>query len=1213
MSGGQIVDLHAAQHRLGVFTQRAILFGQKAETHHTRRVKSVGHAANPTATQQPGPTQSAHVTHPGYIRPVLQIHTSDQILPLVDHLSEVLAATPPDPMTSEWIATPSKAMQRWLSLELAGRLGATSAGSDGVSANIQSAFPGSLLARVLEADGDGNQPWEVEKLAWVTLDAILRSSDDPLLGRLGRSAAGSVYARARRAADLFDRYNLHRPAMIREWAAGNDSDGVGAPLPVHALWQPRLWRTVRDQIAVPSPAEAMPEILDRLSNGDLLLDLPERLFMFGLTVVPGGPGFLDLAHAVGAHHQIYLYLLQPSSVAAESVRKFVLTGSGGHPDEMVCHPLLRSWGRPAIDAAQVLTPVQVEVLAPRESASPYSGSTLSDLQSDLRSDLTPSTRVQSQEFDRSIQLHSCYGPTRQVEALRDSLLLLLASDPTLCEDDIIVLTPALERFAPLVEAVLGPSAGETDSPASATLRYRIADRSIRSSNPVLAATSVLLDMATGRFEVTTVLDFLSLAPVRARFNLTSDDLASIISWSESSNVRWGLDPQHRARHGVSALIDTNTWQAAVDRLLVGSTVIADTPTLSIGDIAPEGIEGADTDLAGKLAAIIHRLTWLAAESTSEKIITDWLELMLDTARALFAAPHRQSWQFDNLDRIAHDIAETAETAESNGGDALPRLTFSDFRRVLGHQLEGQSGRPDFFRGGITLTSLRPMRWIPHRVVCILGLDQSAFGRGSTDGDDLMAASPMLGDFDARGEGRQALLEATISASDALLIFRDGHDVRTNEPIPRATVLEELVDTLAAMVPIDQRSSLRETIELRHPRQPFDERYFIKGSLIKGVVAGFDSDALSGAKARRARLTGPAGAEAFPDPPASAEIESRNIIELSQLESFLRNPTKHHTDHILQVRLPRPDDELSTLLPINPNALDRWRLGNLMLGSVMADPAQSRDDLITHTTAVERRKGSVPPGRLGEVHESTIREVVDQILDAGEMVGIRRGPPDLHPIDIALPDDSRLIGVVHTRLTGPRPGPASVRYSAWKAMQLVESWVDLMCLVIADPSTDWRAITINPIKAGEPKGTEVWEISPLGTDSADRARNAKLAIGVAVDCLQRSTSSPVPLFPRVSRGLYVESHPESQLAGPGTLDKTPKLDDLWFNSFLSSGDRADQSVSLFYGDLNLSDLRSIDFQQGDPDGIGGSAQRFADYLWRAIDDSVSITALHGATK
>ena len=68
---------------------------------------------------------------------------------------------------------------------------------------------------------------------------------------------------------------------------------------------------------------------------------------------------------------------------------------------------------------------------------------------------------------RSIQVHGCQGATRQVEVLRDAVLHLLADDPTLREDDVLVLCPDLTRFGPLVHAVLGPSSDDGDRPAVA--------------------------------------------------------------------------------------------------------------------------------------------------------------------------------------------------------------------------------------------------------------------------------------------------------------------------------------------------------------------------------------------------------------------------------------------------------------------------------------------------------------------------------------------------------------------------------------------------------------------------------------------------------------------------------------------------------------------------------------------------------------------------
>ncbi len=153
--------------------------------------------------------------------------------------------------------------------------------------------------------------------------------------------------------------------------------------------------------------------------------------------------------------------------------------------------------------------------------------------------------------DRSVQFHACYGPARQVEVLRDAIFHLLASEAGLIEDDIVVLCPALERFAPLVESVFGPTAdslatassplpGGGDHRGAPALRYRIADQSIRSSNPVVGATTEMLELVSGRFEAADVLDFLSLGPVRERFRFDDEDLATIGEWVRCHQCALGV-------------------------------------------------------------------------------------------------------------------------------------------------------------------------------------------------------------------------------------------------------------------------------------------------------------------------------------------------------------------------------------------------------------------------------------------------------------------------------------------------------------------------------------------------------------------------------------------------------------------------------------------------------------------------------------------------
>ncbi len=468
---------------------------------------------------------------------------------------------------------------------------------------------------------------------------------------------------------------------------------------------------------------------------------------------------------------------------------------------------------------------------------------LDRLQRDIRANAGSGAALVHDPADRSVQFHACFGATRQVEVLRD-VLLHLFNDPDLDldEDDVLVVCPAIETFAPLIQAVFGPSA-EVGTPAhqgpsaargAPALRYRIADQSIRSTNPLLNATVALIELVGGRFEAPAVLDFLALGPVRERFRFDDDDLNDIADWVNGACVRWGLDPSHRASFGVPEAIRTNTWQAALDRLLVGATVHDDDLVLAVGDVAPYGVDGSGTDTVGRLAEALWHLQRLVVETRTPRTLSSWIEILRQTCAALFATDRDGRWQSEALDRIFDGILGSATVEDEV---STTSLEFVDVRRLIDERLDSLPGRPDYFRGGITVSSLTPLRWIPFRVVCLLGMDQSAFASTSTPGDDVAAASPELGDPDPRAELRQSLLEAVLAADDRLIVVRDGHDVRTNQEVPRSVVVAELFDAVLSLVDPAQRAELAGRLEVDHPRQSFDQRCFEEDAAGSGAGVG----------------------------------------------------------------------------------------------------------------------------------------------------------------------------------------------------------------------------------------------------------------------------------------------------------------------------------------------------------------------------------------
>jgi len=1179
---------------------------------------------------------------------LLNLYAADRIEPLARRLAEVYAVPPDDPLAPEWLAIPSAGMERWLSLELARRLGATAPyATDGVAANIEFHFPDSLRQCVLQAGRDQTapDPWQLERLTWTVLQSAQGRREDLPPALVDPRPGASRFGAARRIADLFDRYHVHRPAMIRNWAKGQLVDGTGRDLSPHYHWQPMLWRLCRQSIGTPSPPERFPDLIEALTRGVLDVDLPRRLVLFGLTLLPGGASFLDLAAAVATARDVHVFLLEPSAAVRGR-----LEALPGHPSssarlraedrsvELVRHPLLRSWGRLHRETAALLVDASRPGLPPpvlvsdsdggdtgggihagsgSADADPDPGTTdvgstgpgasgpslLAQLQADIRSDRTPSGSFVPDPTDRSVQLHACHGPTRQVEVARDVILHLLA-DPELdlSEDDIVVLTPSLDRFAPLIEGVFGSPAGSTPGqgeldreppvPGEPTgeehagehppveqapaLRYQIADRSIRTTNPVLEAMTDLMALLGGRFDSSAVLDFMASAPVRRRFDFSPDDLARIHDWVLATEIRWGLDTYHRRSFDMPAGVGTNTWLAGLDRLVVGTAVHGEL-RLAVGDVAPYETDSGDAALAGRLAELIAVLTRLQRETDGDHPVGEWMALFQTTIPDLFETAPDLRWQ---LDAVVQILGAVVESATTDGVTASTPLSFADVRRILAVELRAKPGRPGFFRGGITVTSMTPLRGVPFRVVCILGADHEALTAGVAegDGDDVTADTPLLGDRDPRGDVRLALLEAVLAAGDRLVVIRDGHDVLTNHHIPPPVVVDELTDTLGAMVDQALRPSFLATVETTHPRLAHDERCFEPGAFVDGPWS-FDPGALHGALARRNREA--AGPHIFL--PTCLAAPASDTISLDQLHQFFLHPTRFFLEQRLGLRLPRGDGLPEPVVPLELRRLEAYAAGTRLLGVLLEGrPPQEWEQ-------VEVRLGTVPPGVLAPGALATVRATAEAILHAALTRGLRTGGQVPVPIDVTLPDGTQITGTVIDRLGSPASGPCDLGFARSKPIDQVTAWLDLMALVATDPGQTWRSVIVRRA-ATDGKPPVIVDLSPAaGPDARQRAESARQALGVAVDIFRRGLVEPLPLFPRFSHAVLT-----------GT-----DLRQVW-QPFKGSGDGTDPATALVFGGHTHEDMKEIAPREGDPKGPGNRVERFARYLWDAVERTTTPT-------
>jgi exodeoxyribonuclease V gamma subunit len=1043
----------------------------------------------------------------------LRLHRAPRADRLAEALAALLADPLPDPFAQELVLVPARGVERWLSQRLSHHLG-HGATDDGVCAGVTFRSPRSLIAEVtgLGREGADQDPWAPDALVWPLLAVVDASAGEDWCrtlgahlghgrsGEEGELRRGRRYAVARRLARLFASYAAQRPRLLGDWEAGVDSDGTGARIDPDLVWQPELWRRLVAAVGAPSPVVRHAQVLAQLADDASAVDLPERVSLFGHTRIAVTE--VELLAALGQHRDVHVWLPHPSDALWGS-----LTGLSGavprreDPSHLAAHhPLLASLGRDLRELERTLLVHQPVVEPAQPVVEPdHQDSLLAWLQSDIAANATvdPGSR-QLADDDHSVQVHACHGPARQVEVLREVLLGLLADDETLEPRDILVMCPDIEAYAPLVEAAFGMGDAVAGGHPGQLLQVRLADRALSQTNPLLAVLDKLLDLAGGRAEASAVLDLVAAEPVRRRFGLADNDLETITGWVEKAGVRWAYDEQHRAPYGLDGYVQ-NTWRFGLDRVLAGVAMSddaqADGPgwigtTLPLDDVGSTSIE-----LAGRLAELLDRLQSVTDALSGSHPVDEWLETLREGLDALTAVA-RGEWQSGEVKRELTSLAGDARRSEG----AL-ELRLPDVRALMAERLSGQPTRANFRTGTLTVCTMVPMRSVPHRVVCLLGLDDGVFPRApAVDGDDVLARTPLTGERDLRSEDRQLLLDAILAARERLVVTYSGANETTGQRRPPAVPLGELLDALDDTVTGGRSRAL-----VRHPLQSFDAR-----NLQSPVPFSFDRAALAGARAA-------AGTRVQVASLATAVLPARAPadLELASLVAFFRHPVRAFLRDRLGVAQLDEGEEVADGLPVELDNLEQWGVGDRLLADLL------RGRTPDQALATEWRRGVLPPGRLGWRLGQRLTGDAAPVAEMVESVTQGRSPRAVD-VDVDLGGGRRLRGTV-TGLYGDRV--VVTTFSRLGPRQWLEAWIPLLALCATHAGRPWSAGAIGRGEKGR-----------YGAPDESVARVAFASVDEAADLLRDLVAmydagmcAPLPLPLKTAHAWATRRRPGNDVA------------------------------------------------------------------------------------
>jgi exodeoxyribonuclease V gamma subunit len=956
---------------------------------------------------------------------MLTVVQGNRLETLAERLVAVLRADPLPPLVPEIVVVQSGGMARWLAMRIASRLG--------VCANVRFPFPAALLweiARALVPGVPAAPALEPAVMTWhllALLDALpTDAAFAPLRTALGAGDERHRFALARRLADLFDQYLVYRPDWIAAWERGEETH-----------WQAALWR----RLVAREPGAHRARIWARVAPDAKTAALPARIAIFGISALP--PAELEAFARLATHIDVRLFVLNPCReywgdvVAERDVPRRAAGRDAARLHLATGNPLLASLGRQGrdfIDRVQEHAAAEVDLFE-----EPDTQTLLGCLQSDvlhLRDRRDAAERPVLPAADDSVQAHACHTPMREVEVLHDRLLALFAADPTLTPADVVVMTPAIERYAPCIEAVFATAPPERRIP------FTVADVSLRAESAVVEAFLELLELPESRYEASRLVALLAVDAVRRRFGMTEADLALVRRWVRESGVRWGADAAQRAALGLPGIAE-HTWRFGLDRLLLGYAMRGE-GRYCVGGVLPyDDVEGTPARALGRLAAFADAACGLCERLAAPRPPGDWATVLGALLEEFFAPDADEDEAA--LAAVRAALGALADSASRAGFTAPVSLAL--VRAELGRALEAPTRTGRFLAGSVTVCAMVPMRSIPFAVVCLLGMNDDAFPRANrAPSFDRMAEAPRRGDRNRRDDDRYLFLEALLSARRCLYVSWVGRSIRDNRLLPPSVVVSELLDYV-------ERAYGRSLI-VEHPLQAYSRRYF-DGS--RPELRSFAAERCAATRQLAPGGSVPAFVRRLPE-----AGEEWRTVDVEQLVRFWMGPARYLLRERLGLRLDEAEDMVESREPFVLEGLGRWTLrARLLEWRLAGHPCAA-------ALPVMRAAGLLPHGRVGEVVFGRTCEEIEQF--ARRVEGARAGAP-LAPLAVDL-----ALGPVRLRGTlgdVSRTGLVTVRVGTMRAKDRVALWIRhlvLGCLAPAGVACQSRLIgeteevTLGPVAA-----------------------------------------------------------------------------------------------------------------------------------------------------
>ncbi len=991
---------------------------------------------------------------------------------------------------SDQILVQSPGMSQWLKIQIAEKLG--------IAANIDFPLPSSFIWQLYQQhiqDLPEQSAFTKPNMTWKLMSILPTMLEQPefvsIRQYLKDSQPLKLYQLAGKIADVYDQYLVYRPDWILHWEAGHNDlpDTSDLSICESHPWQPILWRALvtHSQDLGESPFHranlhhTLLEALHNSVNQQAEAKSEKPLMVFGISAMPMQQ--LEVLSALAETRDVLIFWFNPSQhywgdIVDKKTQAKAQLKALDNKDEAnkalvntealgavkfldIGNPLLASWGKLGRDYQDMLLGFELQqqdyfVDIHPECLLQHIQCDVSDLQfrattdeldaSELLSNGINYPKVEIAATDSSLQIHACHSKVRELEILHDQLLKRFNDNPDWHPGDVIVMMPDVATYAPFIEGVFGAVDYKLSIP------YAISDRNVGQVSPLLNSFLQLMKLHQSRLTLSEVLSLLEVPAVQRKFAIEAQEFELLQHWLTDAGVRWGWNDHDKQRWDLPAE-KQNTWVFGLQRLLAGYAMASSQLYQGNQELisAYADIEGQQAVALGKCYQFTGVLLKVLAFCQESQGIQQKVKRALELLSELYDADETE--QSDML-----ILRETLEKMLVHSHQYVDEIDQDIFVSELQQNIQENGVGQRFLAGYVNFCTLMPMRSIPFKMVCLLGMNDSDYPRQSVPmGFDLMRLAPAKrGDRSRRLDDRYLFLEALLSAREQLYFSYQGFSQKDNSLLAPSILLSELMEycqqgfclsgDLGLEVEHTEKNLLAH-LTIKHKLQPFDQVYFEIKTEVKSEVKGELKDDinpkqnipesyLSFNKKQQAiaeQLQQPSQALMFNVDPLTQSLEQSTQLELEAMIAFFQNPAKAFFMQRWQTRFYPLGQQSSNEEPFSFDGLDRYKLNerlvqhslatsfNNTLGIDDAVEAKKTANQATHfrdeqpNTIISllnelRAEGKLPPGQSGDL---ALRPLVKQSTQLSEQIGqLNQSLTTAQSVDIELSiNDVSLVGRV----------------------------------------------------------------------------------------------------------------------------------------------------------------------------------------------------------